>query len=331
MAPSYRTQAQDSSLVLFWVATALLGIYAVTVLAAAIPLELLQPAWIERVCGSVRGGVSFPLLAVALLLLAAIVNDSPEEPRYLTVIRRLACLIAFGFCLMIPLQTWAGVALLQQINANEQAQLRPYTRALTAIRNADSQDALLQALASIPGSPSNLSGSLKDPLHQVREQLIRQIEPQVSARQTQLGALQSSRLQEGFLRWFKDAVVAFFSAIGFAAIGRFAEDRPTLLSTIIDRRPPIQPLQPSVSLTDRLAAILPRRQPQPLRQPTVPLTARLSDQLTGLFRRSQSQRPRRPEVSVADRLTALLTRRQPQKRQLQNRLEDLMPPDPNDD
>ena len=234
MAPSYRSQVGDSIVALFWIATALLGIYAVTVLAAALPLRLLEPGWIEQVCGSLRGGVSFPLLAVALLLLADFFNDSQAEPVHLTVIRRLACFAAIGFFLMIPLQTWAGIAVLQQINANEQAQLRPYTRALAAIRNTDSQDSLLQALDSIPGSASNLGGSLKDPLPQVREQLIRQIEPQVNARVTQLVALQSSRWQEGFLRWFKDGLVALFSGLSFAAIGRFAVDRSSLLSVILE-------------------------------------------------------------------------------------------------
>lgn len=250
MAPSYRSQAQETALVLFWVATALLGIYTVTVLAAAVPLHLLQPAWIERVCGIVRGGVSFPLMAVALLLLADILNDSQEEPGYLTVIRRLACFAAIGFFLMIPLQTWAGIAALQQTNANEQAQLRPYTRALAAIRTADSQELLLQALASIPGSPSNLGGSLKASLPQVREQLVRQIEPQVNARLTQLEALQSSRWQEGFLRWFKDGVVTLFSAISFAAIGRFAVGRSSLLGALLQWSPKSKRSRPKFSIED---------------------------------------------------------------------------------
>lgn len=250
MALRYRSQAQEVSSVLFWVATALLGIYTVTVLAAALPLRLLEPAWIERVCGSVRAGVSFPLVAMALLLLAAIVNDRSEEPRYLTVTRRLACFAAIGFFLMIPLQTWAGIAVLQQTNANEHAQLRPYTRALAAIRTADSQESLLQALAAIPGRPSNLGGALKEPLPQVREQLVRQIEPQVNARLTQLQAVQGSRWQEGFLRWFKDALVALFSAIGCAAIGRFSDGRRTLWSAILDKRPKPKQSHPPFAIED---------------------------------------------------------------------------------
>ena len=103
------------------------------------------------------------------------------------------------------------------------------TKALAAIRIADSEEAMLRALASIPGTPSNLSGTFKAPLPQVRRQLLNQIEPQLNARQTQFNALQGERWQQGILRWIKDALVALFSAIGLAAIGRSADDRPTLL------------------------------------------------------------------------------------------------------
>ena len=41
-------------LTLLWVGLTLLGIYAVTVAAAAYPLQLLQPAWIDRVAGSLQ-------------------------------------------------------------------------------------------------------------------------------------------------------------------------------------------------------------------------------------------------------------------------------------
>ena len=71
----------------------------------------------------------------------------------------------------------------------------------------------------------------------MRQQLIRQIEPQVNANLTQLTALQNQRWQQGLLRWFKDALVALFSAIGLAAIGRLAAERPTLLEIILNPRP----------------------------------------------------------------------------------------------
>lgn len=231
----------------YGVALALLGIYAVTVLAAALPLQLLQPSWIERICGSLRGGVSFPLIALVLLLVADLDTVSPVESRQLTLIRRWASFAALGFVLMIPLQTWAGIAVVQQFTANEKSELLPYTRALAAIRIADSEEALIRALASIPGTPANIGGRLKEPLPQVRRQLLSQIEPQLNARQLQFKALQSERLQQGLLRWIKDAFVALFAAAGFAAAGRRAPDRPTLLEGLLfSERRRVSALAPNV-------------------------------------------------------------------------------------
>lgn len=67
--------------------------------------------------------------------------------------------------------------------------------------------------------------------------MLNEIEPQLTAKQAQLTALQSQRWQQGLLRWFKDALVALFSAIGLAAIGRTAAERPTLLEIILNPRP----------------------------------------------------------------------------------------------
>ena len=114
--------------VLFWVALALLGIYSVTVLAAALPIHILQPSWIERICGSLRGGVSFPLIALALLVIGDQASASADEGRLVSRLRYWACFAALGFVLMIPLQTWAGIGVVQQFAKNEKAQLRPTPR-----------------------------------------------------------------------------------------------------------------------------------------------------------------------------------------------------------
>ena len=52
LRPDYRSF--DLGLTLLWVRLTLLGIYTVTVAAAAYPLQLLQPAWIDRIAGSLQ-------------------------------------------------------------------------------------------------------------------------------------------------------------------------------------------------------------------------------------------------------------------------------------
>ncbi|MFM7361966.1 MAG: hypothetical protein ACKO25_09115 [Cyanobium sp.] len=215
-----------------WVGYGLLGIYAVTVLAAALPIRITDPAWIERVAGSLRGGVSFPLIALALLYLGAYLAKPKRYGSALPLISPLAFLAALGFFLLIPLQTWAAVQLLNRVAAQERDQLRIFTRGLDRIRLSLTQEQLSDAIASIPGAPRFTPGTLNVPLPQARQSLINQIEPQLRLRANQLEQANSRRWQESLLRLVKDAFVSLFAALSFAAAGRLQPNRPTLLQSI---------------------------------------------------------------------------------------------------
>lgn len=216
---------------------ALIGIFVVTVVAQALPLQLLRPEWIQRTCASIIGGVSFPLIAMVFLLLSVEgTNDlnragpPAPEPRLITNLRILSWVVALGFVLMIPLQTWAGVKVLQAQIGAERQQLLPYQRALALIRLAETPDAVMFAISTLPGVPPDLAGAPRDPLPQVKQKLISQIEPQIKARQSQLNALNAERWQQAILTWVKQAFNAVFCAFAFGAIGRLGPTRESLVS-----------------------------------------------------------------------------------------------------
>jgi hypothetical protein len=229
---STSSRRTDLARTLRWVGIGLLGIYAVTVLAAALPVRLTDPAWIERVAGSLRGGVSFPLIALALLYLGAYLAKAKRHGSDLPQISRLAFLAALGFFLLIPLQTWAAVQLLNRVAAQERDQLKIFSRGLERIRLSLTQEQLSDAIASIPGAPRFTPGTLGVSLPQARQSLINQIEPQLRLRANQLDEVNSRRWQESLLRLFKDAVVSLFAALSFAAVGRLQPSSPTLLQSI---------------------------------------------------------------------------------------------------
>lgn len=228
-----RFRSAEVGFALHWGGVALLGIYGVTVLAAAIPIRLLDPAWINRVCGSLRGGVSFPLIALALMLVSAWLEDPEHQRTYLPGVSRLAYLAALGFVLLIPLQAWASVSLLQQASAREKEQLKVFDRGLERIRLSLNQEQLSEAIASIPGAPRFTPGTLTVPLPEARQSLIRQIEPQLRQRAGQLRQADALRWREAWVRMVKDAFTALFAFLGFAAAGRRAPDRPTLLEALL--------------------------------------------------------------------------------------------------
>lgn len=230
---------QDLAEPLKWIGFALLGIYAVTVVAAALPVKLLDPAWINRVCGSIRGGVSFPLLAMALILIGAYLERTGNEPPLITRLRRLCSWVALGFVLMIPLQIWSGQKLIDQAIQNQQARIQPGEMALKALYAAANADELQAAIRSIPGAPPNISNRFDEPVRKVRDRLIAEIEPQLDKQKDQIRGVTGEIRRDSVISLVKDAIVALFSALAFAALGRSKSNRPTLLQKFV--RPTIMP------------------------------------------------------------------------------------------
>jgi hypothetical protein len=223
---------QDLADPLKWIGIGLLGTYVVTVVAATLPVKLLDPIWINRICGSIRGGVSFPLEAMALIMLGAYLQRTGKEPPMVTDFRRLCSWVALGFVLMIPLQSWAGQKLTDLAVQNQQARIEPAQRALKAVYAATNAEELLNAIRIIPGAPPNISGRFEEPVPKIRERLISEIEPQVDQQKEQLNQVTGEIRRDSFINLIKDGFVALFSALAFAAIGRSKPYKPTLLQSL---------------------------------------------------------------------------------------------------
>jgi hypothetical protein len=223
---------QDLADPLKWIGIGLLGTYVVTVIAAALPVKLMDPIWINRICGSIRGGVSFPLEAMALIMLGAYLQRTGKEPPMVTDFRRLCSWVALGFVLMIPLQSWAGQKLTDLAVQNQQARIEPAQKALKAVYAATNAEELLNAIRIIPGAPPNVSGRFEEPVPKVRERLISEIEPQVRQQKEQLKLVTGEIRRDSFIKLIKDGFVALFSALAFAAIGRSKPYKPTLLQSL---------------------------------------------------------------------------------------------------
>jgi len=224
---------QDLADPLKWIGIAFLATYVTSVIAAALPVKLLDPVWINRLCGSIRGGVSFPLEAMALILIGAYLQRTANEPRMVTDLRRLCSWVAVGFVLMIPLQSWTGQKVIDLAIQNQQAKIQPSDRALRAVYAASNAEQLLEAISLIPGAPPNVGGRFELPMPKVRERLISEIEPQVLKQKEQLKQVSGDIRREGLVGLVKDGIVALFSALAFAAIGRSNPYRLSMLQKLV--------------------------------------------------------------------------------------------------
>lgn len=222
----------DLDRVLTWIGIFLLGSFLVNSIASAIPLRLTDPVWINAICTILRGSASFPLVGLVFILLGAYLDGPAKEPRPITRIRRLSMWVAIGFLLMIPLQAWAGFKLIDQSVEAQKQTLEPARQALRNIYASTSPQALLSAMRTIPGAPPNLSGRFDEPYEVVRQQLIRQMEPEIRSREAQLSLSIQAIRRNGLVGLFKDGAIGLLTSIAFAAIGRSRPYRPTLLLAI---------------------------------------------------------------------------------------------------
>lgn len=235
MATKIRTESFAD--ILQWVAIALFIVFLAILLAAMLPLEILDSRWQVRVISALLGSSSLPLIGVVLMLLANYLDEgfSPFGAN-IRLIRRLAGFAAIGFLLLIPLQIAAGNRLLNQQSGNEVGQLKVLQGAADSIRSAKNEVDLKDALRKLPGAPNNLDRPLGAPLPQVKAALISRVDPAIKRLQNQVEEAKKNRLQKALGIWIRDAGMAAGYAIGFAGLGSFKQQGSLLRSILPNRR-----------------------------------------------------------------------------------------------
>lgn len=232
-----KIRSEDFADILQWAALALFIVFLAILLAAILPLQILDSRWQVRVISALLGSSSLPLMGVVLILLANFLDEnvSPIGSK-ISLLRRLSGFAAIGFLLLIPLQITAGSRLLNQQSGNEVTQLKVLQRAADAIRSSNNEADLKNALRQLPGAPSNLDRPLAAPLPQVKDALISRLDPAVKRLQTQVDEAKQNRLQQALGIWIRDAGMAAGYAIGFSGLGSFQERGSLFRSLIPGRR-----------------------------------------------------------------------------------------------
>jgi hypothetical protein len=234
LLPNRSSEDFDLAAVLQGVGFAMLFAFLAIFAKFVFPVALLQPAWQLRASEGLRGIASIPLVAVSLLLLAEYVQpDSPILAKRVLWIRRLSVLAALGFFFLVPLQITAGLRQISQATVAEYRELRAVERAATAIQKAATPQEMLSAIKLIPGLPPDVDPQFNLPIPAVRTALLAQIRPQILKLETRIRQVRSQRIQAAITVFAFDALVSVAYGIGFAAIGRTAVERPTLLQQIL--------------------------------------------------------------------------------------------------
>jgi len=227
-------QAADS---LQWIAYALILVFLAQVITAIYPITVLKPEWVVRFGGALRGTASLPLLAVGLFMLANTLDgDVLPSSKQINMFRRFATLAALGFLLLIPLQSYATVKVINTQVEERRVELKKVLAAVPLIEKAKTETELRKAIIAIPGGEQLARRPLGGEVPAVRNFLLERIRSTVSRLENELKDNQDKALQRLILPLSRDGLISLAYAIGFAGMGHNKFGQPTPLRRLVRSR-----------------------------------------------------------------------------------------------
>lgn len=227
-------QAADS---LQWIAYALILVFLAQVLTAIYPIALIQPEWMLRFSGALRGTASLPLLALGLFMLANTMDgDVSPSSKQINWMRRFATLAALGFLFLIPLQSYGTVKAINAQVEERQVELKKVLAAVPLIKKAETESELRQAILTMPGGEQLARRPLGGEVPTVRNFLLERIQSTVNRLENELKENKDKALQRIILPLSRDGLISLAYAIGFAGMGYNRFGQPTPLRRLVRSR-----------------------------------------------------------------------------------------------
>lgn len=217
----------DASAFTHWVGLALLGTFLVG-LMNALPLRITDQAWQLNLISILLNGGGVALVGALLVRLAQLFNFSNQlVQKRAALVRSLSTWVAIGWLLLIPLQLFIGVRLINSQAGSELGQIQAIENINRAVRNANSEDELRAALAQIPNQPP--LPRLTVPLEVAKANLLAQFQKTINTAKNQQDEGSASRWQNWIKEAFRNSLQCAMLSLGFLALGktRILEDGPS--------------------------------------------------------------------------------------------------------
>jgi hypothetical protein len=201
-------------------AVVLIGIYIVSFIAAWIPPNINDPRWPTLILDSLLDRAFLPLIGAALILLANHMDRrSAIISKHRKWVQKFAPLAALGFLLIIPLQGLASYNVSIAANREATQKATNLTRAMTKIRAAQDEVALLAGISEA-GIQNFPPGKPLEPIATVKEQILSQLSTEVSRLQYQSPKNSNNLMQGLILKWLRDGAMACLYGFGFRSLGK---------------------------------------------------------------------------------------------------------------
>jgi hypothetical protein len=226
------SQMADS---LQWLSFALILVFLAQIITALFPIALLQPEWMVRFSGSLRGIASLPLMALGLIMLANMIDDKVmPSSSHLQLLRRIASLAAIGFLLLIPLQSYGAVVGIRSQLQQVQGQLNSLTAAAELVQQASSESQLRDAIRAIPGADGVADQPLGADVKTIKSALLNKLRESTNRLQTQLDDSKTKAIENTIPPLIRDAIISLAYAIGFAGMGYGQNGNSSLLRRLLN-------------------------------------------------------------------------------------------------
>jgi hypothetical protein len=229
-------QRQAFAAFLSALAISMFGVFAVTAVASALPLQVLSPDWQLRLSTSLIDNGPIAALGLVAAWLAPLLASAPVRYQTrLASVRQWAIAAALGYLLLIPLQASAAWRGLSQVLSSERQEQKVVTDQLSVlrevVRNAPSTAALQEQWGERQGPRLN-AADLAQPLPQLRGQLLAQLQALENRWQASAQArAQQNKVWGVVQNTLRLCCSALFLALGFAAA---AQGRRGSLSLLQD-------------------------------------------------------------------------------------------------
>lgn len=208
----------DGARYIHWVGLVLLGSFLVSLINAT-PIRIAEGPWQLNLIGILLNNGGIALLGSLLICVARLfnLNDRQVKSRSL-LIRTLASWVALGWLLLIPLQLFVGVRLINTQVGTEIDQVKRLERVAREVRNANTELELRTALAQLPNQAP--LPPITVPLEVAKSNLLAQFQKSINGAKNKLDDLNSNRWQTWMKEVFRNSLQSLLFSIGFLAIGK---------------------------------------------------------------------------------------------------------------
>jgi hypothetical protein len=211
-------ERSDAARFTFWIGVSFIGAFLVPLINLA-PVRVSEPAWQLSVISILMSNGVWALLGVLLICLARVLNQSDRMIRNRSMLmRNLASWVALGWLLLIPLQLFLSVRLINTLSSQEIGEIQNVQRVSRQVSSATSEEELRAAMARIPNQPP--MPRLTVPLEMAKTNLLSQLQSNLNAAKNRQEQRASTRWQTWLREAFRNTIQCGVLTFGFLAIGK---------------------------------------------------------------------------------------------------------------